>query len=237
MKEFAVPESVHAAVDSNGDLVLLNKATGRWHKLNRTGTDVFEALRSAVGVDEAIDALRDRHPDVPTERIRQDVQRLVAALVDRGLLVLTEDFKRSAAAVPMTPPGRRGRITARQRLATLAGFGLALVLLRLPFRIVPPTVTRCRRLLVNRTASAAEARTILAAVHRVSSFYPGRVACLELSLTAVLTGALTGLRIDWCLGSAVDPQTFHAWIEVDGEPVTDPSDDPIPPTYRKVLTV
>ncbi|MBP2323008.1 hypothetical protein JOF56_003393 [Kibdelosporangium banguiense] len=237
MNEFTVPDSVHAAEDSNGDLVLLNQATGRWHKLNRTGTDVFLALRSDVGLDEAVEALIHRHPDIPAERIRQDVDRLVGTLVERGLLVLADDFKRSAAAVLMTPakPGRP--ITAGQWVITMAGFVLAVVLLRLPFRIVTTSVIRLRRLLLRRNASVDEARSILAAAHRVSTYYPGRVACLELSLTAVLAGALSGLGIDWCLGTAVDPQTFHAWIEVEGEPVTDPSDDPIPPTYRKVLTV
>jgi Transglutaminase-like superfamily len=34
--------------------------------------------------------------------------------------------------------------------------------------------------------------------------------------------------VDWCFGTAVDPQTFHTWIEVDGVPVTDPTKDPIP---------
>jgi hypothetical protein len=237
LNEFTIPKTVHAAEDSNGDLVLLNEATGRWHKLNRTGTDVFQALKSGVDVEEVVVSLIDRHPDVPAESIRRDVELLLGTLVERGLLVLAEDFRRSAAAVLMTPSTSRRPITRRQRLATTAGFVMAVVLLRLPFRIATTTIIRLRRLLVRRNASVSEARAILSAAHRVSRNYPGRVACLELSLTAVLAAALSNLRIDWCLGTAVDPQTFHAWIEVGGEPVTDPSDDPIPPTYRKVLTV
>jgi hypothetical protein len=234
---FTVPDTVHAAEDSNGCLVLLNQATGRWHKLNRTGTEAFQALRSAADVDHVVEVLLDRHPDVPEARIRHDVEQLVATLVDRGLLVLAADFRRNAAAVLMTPPEPGGPVTVRQRLAALLGFVVALVLLRLPFRIATAAVTRLRRTFARRNASAGEARVVLSAAYRVSRFYPGRVACLELSLAAVLTAALLGRRIDWCCGTAVDPQTFHAWIEVDGVPVTGPADDPIPPTYRKVLAV
>ncbi|TCO57959.1 lasso peptide biosynthesis B2 protein [Actinocrispum wychmicini] len=232
-----MPSTVHAATDGNGDLVLLNQVTGHWHKLNRTGTDFFHALSSSVDLDEAVNVLADRHPHIPAERIRHDVEQLVRALVARGLLVLAEDLKRSAAAVLMTAQKPTGRITSGQRAAALVAFLIALVLLRLPFRIATNTVIRLRKTLAHKDATVPEAESALSAAHRITRAYPGRVACLELSLTAVLTAALQRHRVDWCFGTAVDPQTFHAWIEVRGEPVTDPLDAPIPPTYRKVLTV
>lgn len=232
-----MPATVHAATDGNGDLVLLNQATGHWHKLNRTGTDFFQALRSSVNLDEAVNVLADRHPHIPAERIRHDVEQLVRALVARGLLVLAEDLKRSAAAVLMTAQKPTGPITLRQRATAMLAFLMALILLRLPFHTATNTVTKLRKTLARKEATVMEAESALSAAHRISNAYPGRVACLELSLTAVLTAALQGRTVDWCFGTAVDPQTFHAWIEVRGEPVTDPLDAPIPPTYRKVLTV
>lgn len=237
MTGFAVPDTVHAAEDGNGDLVLLNRATGRWHKLNRTGTDVFQVLRSAADVEQAVGVLTDRHPDVPENRIREDVERLLAGLVERGLLVLVDDVRRSPAAVLMTPAVPRRAISVRERVTGTVAFVTAMVLLRLPFRITTAVVTRLRRVLARREATTDEAHAALAAAYRVSRFYPGRVACLEVSLTAVLTAALWGCRVDWCFGTAVDPQTFHAWVEVDGTPVTDADEDPIPPTYRRVLVV
>jgi hypothetical protein len=232
-----VPDSVHAVEDGNGDLVLLNQATGRWHKLNRTGADMFRALRTTAAVEHAVDVLAGHHPDIPAERIRRDVEHLVAALVERGLLVLPGSVRRSAAAMLMTPPEPTRALGVRQRVAATVAFLMALVLLRLPFRITTGAVARFRRALARQDASVDEALSALSAAYRVSRGYPGRVACLETSLTAVLTAAIRGRRIDWCFGTAVDPQTFHAWIEVDGEPVTDPAEDPIPPTYRRVLLV
>lgn len=237
MTGFVVPDTVHATEDGNGDLVLLNRVTGRWHKLNGTGADVFRALRSAADAEQAIHVLTDRHPDVPADRIRADVEHLLAGLVARGLLVLADDVRRGAAAVLMASPAPSRGHGVRHRVTAAFAFVLALVLLRLPFRITTAAVPRFRAALAHRNASTVEALSVLSAVYRVSRFYPGRVACLEVSLTAVLAAALLGRRIDWCFGTAVDPQTFHAWIEVDGEPVTDPAEDPIPPTYRRVLLV
>ncbi|OLF11559.1 hypothetical protein BLA60_11430 [Actinophytocola xinjiangensis] len=241
MSGFAVPEAVHAAPDSNGDLVLLNGATGRWHKLNRTGRAFFEAVRAGATIDQAVATLTARHPTVPATRIRADVERLVATLVARGLLTLSVDDAdtgpRNPAAVAMTAPAATPAPVASRRLAAIVAFVLALVLLRLPFRVTTPTVARLRRWLAHRPATPGEAGAALSATYWVSRSYPGRVACLEVSLTAVLTAALCGHAVDWCFGTAVDPQTFHAWIEVDGVPVTDATEDPIPPTYRRVLAV
>lgn len=77
------------------------------------------------------------------------------------------------------------------------------------------------------------ARISAASAEFVIRHYPGRVTCLELSLTA----AFRRQRIDWCFGFATDPQAFHSWIEVAGNPVTEPTDDPILPTYRRMFRV
>ena len=159
----------------------------------------------------------------------------MATLVERGLLVLPDGVRRRAAAVSMIPPETSRTVAVRHRVVAAVAFLLALVLLRLPFRVTTSAVSRFRRVLARRDASVDDALSALSAAYRVSRLYPGRVACLETSLTAVLAGALLGCRIDWCFGTAVDLQTFHAWIEVAGEPVTDPAEDPIPPTYKRVL--
>ncbi|GAB3456325.1 lasso peptide biosynthesis B2 protein [Actinophytocola sediminis] len=238
MTGFAVPATVHAAADGHGDLVLLNRATGRWHKLNRTGSAFFQVLRAGADLEQAVTALTERHPDVPADRIRADLEDLVATLVERGLLVPAQGGgRRSPAAVLMTSPTASRAPGGAHRVAVVAAFLLALVLLRLPFRTSTAAVARFRGRFASRNATTDEAHAALSAAYWVSRFYPGRAACLEVSLTAVLTAALWGLRVDWCFGTAVDPQTFHAWIEVAGEPVTDDTEDPIPPTYRRVLLV
>jgi hypothetical protein len=85
-------------------------------------------------------------------------------------------------------------------------------------------------------ATPQQAQAVLAAVHRIGHYYPGRVACLEHSLGAVVGLALIGLNADWCLGYAHDPYRFHAWVEVGGAMVAHPGDaDPL--RYHTVLTI
>ncbi|MEV5719653.1 lasso peptide biosynthesis B2 protein [Amycolatopsis mediterranei] len=228
-----VPASVRAVPDDAGRLVLLDSATGRWFVLNRSGAAFYEELRSAADVDKAVDALLSRYPAVPADRIRRDADELVSALVARGLVELPDAEGRHAAGVLMAVPADEVPAGRRWRLTAPVAFLLALLLLRLPFRTSAAVVTRLKR--TKPEASAADALSALSAARRASRWYPGRVACVEISLTAVLTAAFLGLRIDWCFGFAVDPYSFHAWIEVDGEPVTHPADEPIPPTYRRVF--
>lgn len=234
---FIVPGTVHATPDDSGNLTLLNQATGHWHVLNRTGAEFYQALRAHQDIQTAIESLMVRHPGVPSDQIRHDAERLVSALVIRGLLVPDDKFRRQAAGVLMTLPPSGQLITWRQRLTALVAFPLALVLLRMPFRVTTAAVTRLKQWLCRRKATVAEAQGVLAAARRAGRFHPGRVACLEESLTVVLAAAIIGYRVDWCFGFAVDPRSFHAWIAVDGEPVTDNADDPIHSTYRQVFLI
>jgi hypothetical protein len=228
-----VPATVHAVVDDEGRLVLLDTATGRWYVLNRTGAAFYEELRRTTDLDEAAAALAARYGAVPVDRIRRDVDELVSALVRRGLVELPDRFERHPAGVLMALPDDAEPIGVRGRLAALAAFVLALLLLRLPFRTSAAVVGRLKR---NRpAASHGDVLAALGAARWAGRRYPGRVACLELSLTAVLTTAFLGARADWCFGFTVDPYSFHAWVEVDGVPVTHPADEPIPPTYRRVF--
>jgi hypothetical protein len=63
-------------------------------------------------------------------------------------------------------------------------------------------------------------------VRRAACWYPGRAACLERSLAAVLLAIAVRRRLDWCLGAVPDPYRFHAWVAVAGTPVTAADDDP-----------
>jgi hypothetical protein len=74
-----------------------------------------------------------------------------------------------------------------------------------------------------RAATRDEAHAILHAARRAASYWPGRAACLETSLTATWLAALTGHAVTWCHGFRTQPYEFHAWIEADGQPVAEPS--------------
>uniref|UniRef100_UPI00140E3BB5 lasso peptide biosynthesis B2 protein n=1 Tax=Streptomyces sp. YIM 98790 TaxID=2689077 RepID=UPI00140E3BB5 len=121
-------------------------------------------------------------------------------------------------------PGGPLPLRRRDRLAGLGGFLLALCLLRLPFRVTVRGVTVARRLLCRSPATPAQAERALRTVRRAARRHPGRAACLELSLGAVLALALTGRSAAWCLGGTGDALRFHAWIEAGRVPVHHPDD-------------
>ena len=235
MISFVVPENVHTSPDADGRLVVLNENTGNWHALNATAADLYQRLVRTATIDNLVGDMAARYRDVPPDRIRADVERIVGELVRRGLLEPADVHIRQPAAMLMAAPATWG--VHRHRLVTAVAFVFALVLLRIPFRLQTKAVTVLKRVFTRRVATEEEGRCGLATARFVTKYFPGRVACLELSLTAVLAAILLGRRIEWCFGYATDPQRFHAWIAVDGTPVTEPMDDPISPTYRVVVRV
>ncbi|MFF9554566.1 lasso peptide biosynthesis B2 protein [Streptomyces albus] len=111
--------------------------------------------------------------------------------------------------------------TVRERLAAATGLTLALLLLRLPFRWTVRG-TRTARRAGRRPMDAAQAEAIVAAVRHTARWWPGRAACMETSLGAVLASAVLGRRLDWCLGVrfAPPPVEYHAWAQLpDSGPV------------------
>lgn len=235
MTGFIMPSGVHAQPHPSGGLVLLNEVTGIWHLLNRTAAEVYRELCGSAGIDPIVDNLVLRHRTIPAERIRQDVANLITGLVSRGLLEPPPELFRLPAAVLMAAPNPTMATSRRHRCIAMAAFLVALILLRLPFRTSSNAVKVVKRLCTGRTATIPEVRMALASARSVTRYYPGRLACLEMTLTVVLMSALLGRRVDWCFGFAVDPLTYHAWVEVEGVPVVEPMDDPILPTYRQVL--
>lgn len=83
--------------------------------------------------------------------------------------------------------------TCPERLAAAAGLALALVLLRLPFRHTLRAARLARRR-GRRELEAARAEALVGAVRHTARWWPGRAACMETSLGAVLAAALLGRR-------------------------------------------
>ncbi len=81
---YRVPESVlwHAG---DGQAVLLNLDSGRYFGLDEVGIRVWEALTTAVSLDEAIRRLEAQY-DVAPDVLRADVAVLAGELVAQGLL-------------------------------------------------------------------------------------------------------------------------------------------------------
>jgi hypothetical protein len=114
-----------------------------------------------------------------------------------------------------------GAGTFTERCAAALGLTLALILLQLPFRHAARAARWARRAGC-RPLDPATAEALVTAVRHTSRLWPGRAACMETSLGAVLAAALLGRRLDWCLGVRFSPPPveYHAWAAL-------PTGDPI----------
>ncbi|MBO0611065.1 lasso peptide biosynthesis B2 protein [Myceligenerans salitolerans] len=129
------------------------------------------------------------------------------------------------------------RATRGSRLLNMqAGVTMLLTIAALratPLRIIL-SATRYLNEHAPRAATRDEAHAIIHAARRAASRWPGRAACLETSLTATWVAAFTGRAVTWCHGFRTQPYEFHAWIEVDGRPVAEPSTTGV---LAKTLTI
>lgn len=112
-------------------------------------------------------------------------------------------------------PSRRPRLP--HRLLGALGFWSAVLLLRFPLKYSVKTLAALKRR--TRPASVPEAADAVAAARAAARRFPGRAACLELSLAAALTGILMRRAVDWCIGVRLMPYAAHAWVEAEGTPV------------------
>ncbi|MFI2291778.1 lasso peptide biosynthesis B2 protein [Streptomyces niveus] len=239
MAAFHIPEHVHESRGPRGGTVLLDARTGQWYAMNGTARALWSEWRESGDFDAGVRTVAAGFPPALGERVRTDAGQLAELLLQRGLVSTAPSSDGSEPSPRRRPERRAGRrfssAPRHDRSGATAALVVALCLLRLPFgvtvRMVAALTSRCPR-----PATYAQAEQALAAVRRGARRYPGRVACLELSLAATVRLALAGLGAQWCLGSADDPYRFHAWIEAGGRPVTSPSDGELT-GFRKVLSV
>jgi Coenzyme PQQ synthesis protein D (PqqD) len=73
-----------------GEAVLLNLENERYFGLDETGTRMWTALTTANSIQSAYDTLLAEY-EVDAERLRTDVQELVAKLIENGLVVTVSE--------------------------------------------------------------------------------------------------------------------------------------------------
>jgi hypothetical protein len=224
---------------------MLDTISGTWIALNPAASDLWRSWASGCGFDESIEAVAARHPDVPYRAIRADAESLIEELTVRGLI---DAVPAEIAAQPTSGSGiamaeaerAPNHWRLRQPLRSGVAFScliLASVLVRCSFRAAVRLVSVSRRRWCRTSSDLGAARRTVAAVGTAARYYPGRAACLELSLAAVLLAAVRRRRLDWCLGSATDPYQFHAWVELDGQAVPAPGRPAEDSRFLRVLAV
>jgi transglutaminase superfamily protein/coenzyme PQQ synthesis protein D (PqqD) len=247
MLTVAVAGHVRHKSDESGRVVILDIAAGEWIVLNQTAGELWRSWQAGAGIDQAVSRVVERYPGVPAAAIRADAEQLLGELLARRYMAradhatrpappvpvladqaLRADGDRSVGAVMAAPPvGSPPAPLPWGRVALALIFLLAAdVLLRCSFRRSVALVRWSRRSWCRSALPAARASGTVEAVRRAACWYPGRAACLERSLAAVLLAIAVRRRLDWCLGAVPDPYRFHAWVAVAGTPVTAADDDP-----------
>jgi len=70
----------------DGEAVLLNLDSGMYFGLDRVGTRAWQLLEQHGRIEDVIDRLREQY-DVAPDILRPDVARLLASLLEKGLIV------------------------------------------------------------------------------------------------------------------------------------------------------
>jgi len=224
MPDLTLNDHVRYYDHEHGGILMLDMAAGRWMALNATASDLWRSWRSNCHFEESVTRVAAKYPEVPYMTIRADAESLLREMTSRGLM--------NALPALSTLPGKsRPGVTmaeieqATQRWHRLQAVRIfmaficvlaACLLLRYSFHAAVRLVRASRRSWCRRSTDAGVARRTVAYVATAARYYPGRAACLELSLAAVILAAIRRRRLDWCLGSAIDPYQFHAWVEVNG---------------------
>lgn len=69
----------------SGECVILDLETEKYFGLDDVGTDVLRHLRGGATIEEAVAQIVEEY-DATTEQVRADIDALLEALADRGLV-------------------------------------------------------------------------------------------------------------------------------------------------------
>jgi hypothetical protein len=254
MVNLTIAGHVRYQSQDHGGVVILDTAEGEWLALNATAGDFWRVWGEGADFEEGLRLVAARYPHVPAGALRADAMRLMSEFRDRGLLT-AGDIKPGGTAPVSTAPQQAVLMTVGGEAVMAEAVGqagtpppgwvrgvLALCVLVVtcllvrcsPFRAQLALVRAARRF-GRRVPAPGAAAAAVAAVDWAVRRYPGRAACLEQSLAAVLLAAARGRRLDWCLGALADPYRFHAWVEAAGRPVPTLSDPGSPSGYVRLF--
>ncbi|CAL9616746.1 lasso peptide biosynthesis B2 protein [Streptomyces sp. enrichment culture] len=132
-------------------------------------------------------------------------------------------------------PSARPTVPIRDRLVAAVALAFSLAMSRCPLHWQIAAVRTLRVLPHARLARVEALYTAVLAV--IPSWWPGRIACMEISLATVITSALTGRQAQWVLGARFLPDAAHAWVEVPGGAVGRDIGDAVDRPWMPVLAV
>ena len=243
---YSLSSLVYAVVSDTGEIALLNLKTNSYQILNPTAATILRMLDEVGRVTCVIEQLTKDYSNVDRVVLENDVTKCVRNWLDQR--IITPSTVASSRLIPMPlvqiirDPRAGEDIMSRGKekihirysdaILILAAFITNLSLGYLTLRLRIALLNWLHRVWCNRDISEELAQNLLSATHKITSYYPGRVACLETSYTAALAAALTRRRTQWHIGAAFTPPRFHAWIEAEGQPIYATDDPPIQGVYQ-----
>ncbi|MEU7161437.1 lasso peptide biosynthesis B2 protein [Streptomyces chrestomyceticus] len=139
------------------------------------------------------------------------------------------------APVTVMVPAARPTAPWCDRLIAALALTCSLAVGPLPLRWKIAAIRALRGLPHARLARLQALHTAVLSV--IPAWWPGRIACMEISLATVIAAALTGHQAHWVLGVRFLPNAAHAWAQVpDGAAGRDTGDAADRP-WTPVLTV
>jgi hypothetical protein len=223
---------VIALYDPDGWALLLHTRTGEKVVLEPAMGFLWGQLEHGLTLRAAVGTLQQQLP--ASAALEQAIAEGVRELQRHQMLTTPRRANRGAAASLIThQPTATERVVAhhrplplRHRLAALAGFALAIVIVHLPIpfwaqlRLVSG-FGRLRR----QHPRLATTTAVVAYVRRITKPYPFWADCDEIALGAYVALALTGRAPDYCWGARFGQLDRHAWLEdhgtaIDHIPVT-----------------
>lgn len=124
----------------------------------------------------------------------------------------------SATILPEMPSVRPSRrLSIEARLAVLAAHGLT--------RLPPGSLEKILRVVISRgdRPKLHEVEQFRDAVTSVSTVCAGH-GCLPRSVATTIVARMNGFAVSWVTGIRDAPFAAHAWVEVAGRPVSEPSE-------------
>lgn len=224
----------HVRATSGPDgTVLLDLQRGKYLALNVVGSLVWEALTAGASRSQAVDALMQRFPDVPAERLAHDTDVLLGQLQARGL-VRPRGAAESASAAPAEAPATKpcrpiaeahdeaGRSWTRALWIPVA-YGALLIADTLLGVLGFSRFHRLVRRIPQRRCGrrATRVRSVVASVDMAAGFYFKRAWCLQRSAVTVGLLRLAGFPARLVIGVQRLPFYAHAWVEVEGDVVNE----------------
>ena len=240
------PEHVKFVADVAG-LLAYNMRTGEAISLHNNAAKLVQLLQYNYSPERIVSLLQDANPMADPLAISYDIHEIMANLVRNGIFSTegcsTFSIARAirntndlTADLPMNP---RDIDTSDLRLGDYLRMSLSLpkAIRLLKSTDLAAITSKVHNLKIDfPPAESNNVRRLLTAGHVLKRWYPGRIACLELSLAAVLAEARSGRSVDLCIGTAPDPRRYHAWPEVAGVPIQTPRDEIVEGQYTKFGT-